>query len=658
MAKSRLPGSAPKRPVVPEDLFKLRFVMGADLSPDGGSVVYALSRSDLAANTEYDDLYVHDVEAGASRQLTDDDAMHMSPVFSPDGRSIAFLSARNGMPQIFVMPADGGEARQITSMAQGVGGGPVWSPDGSRIAFSAGPPAEPRDPMMPYRITRAVWRADGMGLLDDAIQDIYVIGAEGGEPQQLTNDAFMNYGFVWALDGESLFYVAAFDPHAPGEMRLRRVRLDGDVTDLLVAGALGNIVACPDGRIAYRHIMDIGEPPWATPSLWVLHPATGEREPRTAGLDVGVGGVLQGDLPSLLLAIGNVVGSEDGAHLFAPVQRGGELAIFKIALTGPEAYEPVAEGERVCAPIALRGDRLLFAGFGMTEPGDLYVLDTSSPKEQRLTHLNEELLGELELPHASRLEFTSSDGTAVEGWFLPPTDGPVPYPTLLGIHGGSQSGWGHLFNFDFLMLSAAGFGVLFVNQRGSSGYGREFNAQVIGDLNNLDYDDLMAGVDHAVELGLADPDRLGVFGISQGGVLTGWIIGHTDRFKAACPENPGFNFVSAYGTADTGLMMADALGGPPHEHPDLYERCSPITFAHRCTTPTLFLQHDEDHRCPPEQTEQFYTTLKAQGVTAEMLRFPGTGHMGSIIGPPSHRHAQNEAILDWMRRYVLRNEAS
>jgi dipeptidyl aminopeptidase/acylaminoacyl peptidase len=204
------------------------------------------------------------------------------------------------------------------------------------------------------------------------------------------------------------------------------------------------------------------------------------------------------------------------------------------------------------------------------------------------------------------------------------------------------------------MLVGAGYGVLLVNHRASTGYGDAFATAIMGDWGNLDYADLMAGVDHAIDEDLADPDRLGVSGLSGGGNLTGWVIGHTERFKAACPENPVFNWFSMYGTSDLGASFSvRELGGTPYEVEDIYRRCSPITYAHRCTTPTLFLQHEGDFRCPAEQTEQFFTVLRVNRVPAEMLRFPNTPHIGSLIGPVGHRRTQNEALLDWMNHYLL-----
>jgi dipeptidyl aminopeptidase/acylaminoacyl peptidase len=237
---------------------------------------------------------------------------------------------------------------------------------------------------------------------------------------------------------------------------------------------------------------------------------------------------------------------------------------------------------------------------------------------------------------------------------MQPATGTRPCPTILYIHGGPHSGFGHTFSFDFQMLAGAGYAVLFVNQRGSTGYGDAFATQIIGDWGNHDYGDLIAGVDAAVARGIADADRLGVCGLSGGGNLSCWVVGQTGRFKAAVPENPVTNWVSFYGVSDIGPWFAvEELGGRPHEIPEVYRRCSPITYAHRCTTPTLLIQGEADYRCPAEQSEQFYAVLKASGCTVEMLRLPAASHAGSIRGKPMFRRAQNEALLEWMNQYVL-----
>jgi dipeptidyl aminopeptidase/acylaminoacyl peptidase len=202
------------------------------------------------------------------------------------------------------------------------------------------------------------------------------------------------------------------------------------------------------------------------------------------------------------------------------------------------------------------------------------------------------------------------------------------------------------------MLAAAGYAVLCINYRGSSGYGTAFADQIMGNLGDLEFADLMAGVDAAVARGLADPNRLACSGGSYGGYLTCWLVGHTTRFKAAIAERPITNLVSAFGASDIPGWWVDALGGAPHEAPAVYARCSPLTYAHRCQTPTLLLVAEQDHRCPPLESEQFYTALKQAGCVVEMLRLPHSAHGGADTGPLPVRRAQNEAYLEWLGRYL------
>jgi dipeptidyl aminopeptidase/acylaminoacyl peptidase len=567
------------------------------------------------------------------------------------------MSTRTEKPQLFLLPLDGGEPRKLTDLAQGVGGGPVWSPDG-KIAFTAGPQEEPRKPDRPYRITRTVWRFDEIGVIDDAVQDIYVLDTtdEGAEPRRLTDDRFMNSQPKWSADGQSLVYVASHDPDSYELMsRLRRVDLQGAVTDLTEPdGFIVSHAPLTGGRVAYVVDFERDKVVGSRASLYVLDPATGTRTARGAEIEGHIEGGIQGDNPGTRLGLGQLLLVDGDREAVVSVQTGGEVALVRVALEGDELHTVVAGGLRVCNSVTVRGQKLLFGAFGFTEPGDLYLADLETGEERRLTRLNDEVLAELALPNVVPLEITGIDGAPVEGWFVQPADADGPLPTVLNIHGGPHAGWGAHFSFDNLMFVGAGYGVLLVNHRASTGYGDAFATAILGDWGNLDYADLMAGVDHAIEEELADPDRLGVCGISGGGNLTGWIIGHTDRFKAACPENPVFNWFSMYGTSDVGAdFSVRELGGMPYEVEDVYRRCSPITYAHHCTTPTLFLQHENDNRCPAEQTEQFFTVLRVNGVPAEMLRFPNTPHGGSVRGPIGHRRAQNEALLDWMGRYVL-----
>jgi dipeptidyl aminopeptidase/acylaminoacyl peptidase len=656
------------RAIAPDDLFRFRFVVAADLSPDATRVVFAQTRvapgkTEEDEDVEHSDLYLLDIGSGATLRLTVSDSSNSAPAISPDGSTVAFTSSRTEKAQLWLLPLDGGEPRQLTDLPQGVGGGAVWSPDGRQIAFTGGAQEEPRNPDHPYRVTRTVWRFDGVGVLDDAVQDIYVldVGDEGSEPCRLTEDRFMNTMPKWSADGRSLVYVASHDPDSHEfSSRLRRVDLDGTISELTPPDGLVMAHApTADGRIVYVVGLEQDRLVGARPSLYVLDPASGRRTQRGGDVEGHIGGGIQPDHPAVTLGDGQLLLSDEEREAIVGAQTGGEVALVRVALDGDESHALVSGGARACVPIAIRGPNVLFAAYGFTDPGDLYVVDLDTGAEKRLTHVNDELLDELALPTAAPLHFSSCDGAAVEGWFLQPAGSSTPLPTILSIHGGPHGAWGASFHFDHLMLAGAGYGVLLVNHRASTGYGDAFATAIMGDWGNLDYADLMAGVDHAIDLGLADPDRLGVSGLSGGGNLTGWVIGHTDRFKAACPENPVFNWFSMYGTSDVGASFSPReLGGTPYEVEDVYRRCSPITYAHRCTTPTLFLQHERDFRCPAEQTEQFFTVLRVNGVPAEMLRFPNTPHIGSLIGPIGHRRTQNEALLDWMNRYVLAETAT
>ncbi len=386
--------------------------------------------------------------------------------------------------------------------------------------------------------------------------------------------------------------------------------------------------------------------------VFVMDAAGGTPENRTAGLDYHFGGGLQSDMPGFGFAgLNRVLCAEDDA--WVRVQIGGTVQIYRVALAGPEAAAPVITGDQTAFPISMADNTLLYGVSRMNDPIQLFSADLNGANAQQITQVNDAFLADFALPQVEHLLFAGVDGIQVEGWFFRPPAGQAPYPTILYIHGGPHSAFGHIYSFDFQMLAGAGYGVVIVNHRASTGYGNAFATAIKGDWGNLDYRDLMAGVDEAVARGLADPDRLGVCGLSGGGNLSCWTVGQTQRFKAAIPENPVSNWVSFYGVSDVGVWFSvEQLGGHPHEIPNVYARCSPITYAHRCTTPTLLVQAENDYRCPAEQSEQFYNVLKANGCTVEMLRLPGSSHAGSINGPVASRIAHNDAMLDWFGRYI------
>ncbi|MAU12953.1 MAG: dipeptidyl aminopeptidase [Anaerolineaceae bacterium] len=639
-----------------EDYFKLKYIMGASLSPDGAQVAYVLSEYDADDDADKTTLWLKDINTGDTRQMTSATSSVSSPQWSPDGTKIGFISDRSGKPQLYALPVDGGEAQQITDIEQGVREGPVWSPDGKWIAFTSGFTEEDMpDHSKPYRVTRDVYRVDGVGYVDLAVQQVYVIPAEGGEAKQLTDDTFINAEIKWSPDSSKLLYGAMLETNNLYKFSplLRVVTLDGDITPLLDDwGTVGSAAWIDNERIAFIGQVD-GLPMGSKEDIWVTDVNGAEPVNRTADFAVGVGSGLQGDMLALAALRSLTLRVVDGdAYVWAQI--GGTVQIYKFTLTGDEVAVPLVTGDRACHPLDIQGGSILYAVSDFNDPLELYVCSLDGSNEQQLTEVNAAYLATKVLPEVVNLHWPSVDGVDVEGWYMKPTIGEAPYPTVLYIHGGPHSAFGNVFSFDFQMLAGAGYGVLAINHRASLGYGDAFSTAIKGDWGNLDYQDLMTGVDYAIEQGLADADKLGACGISGGGNLSAWIVGHTDRFKAAIPENPVTNWLSFYGVSDIGVWFAtEELGGHPHEIPDVYVKCSPITYAYRCTTPTLLVQGEHDYRCPAEQSEQFYNVLKANGCPVEMLRLPNSPHIGSIAGPPPLRRAQNEAMLDWFNRYIL-----
>lgn len=645
-----------KKIIQPEDLFDYKFILQAVLSPDGSQAVYSVFSTDTQKEQDFITLFLVDLKTGKSRQITNGKQRDTSPAWSPDGRTLAFLSKRGEKAQVFLLAMSGGDPQQVTSLEQGVGGGPVWSPDGSKIAFTA-PVKAQKDLSKPYRSDRNTFRFDAMGNLDNAVQDIYMLTLADGSVKQVTDDRNHNAAPRWSPDGKQILYMSLMPP---GEFSFDGsvciATLDGKTRNLTAGWGGGNAAEwLPDGkRIAFIGQVS-GLPIGSKKDLFVVPAKGGKPENRSAEYPIGVGMGTRGEYPSDAAIAFKI--ARDGKLAYVGVQDAGTEGILTVNLEGKPKWTPVVTGNRSCTLTDLGTRQMLFLEANFNQPPELKVCDLNGKNEKRLVTVNKEMLSDFKYPQVRRMHFRSIDSEMVEGWISLPTTGKAPYPTILYIHGGPHSGFGANFALDTQMLTGAGYAVLYVNHRASTGYGDHFSTAIKGDWGNLDYHDLMYGVDYAIRKGYADPDRLGCCGLSGGGNLSCWIVGHTDRFKAAVPENPVTNWQSFYGVSDIGVIFAtEELGGHPHEIPEIYDKCSPITYAHNCKTPTLLVQGEEDYRCPAEQSEQFYTVLKANGCVTEMVRLPGSSHGGSINGPFAVRKAQNDALLGWMNKYVLGKE--
>jgi dipeptidyl aminopeptidase/acylaminoacyl peptidase len=388
-------------------------------------------------------------------------------------------------------------------------------------------------------------------------------------------------------------------------------------------------------------------------SLWRvdLH---GEAEPRTPAMIGTIGGMIHHDMPVWELTGGNAIVVLDEETALVTVLHRGSLEVWRVALAGEIAVKRILKGERSCIVLDARADAdaLLYAVTTLHSPTELWQSTLFGKREKRLTRFNDEVLTDWPDIRIEQFAFTSGDELGIDAWFMAREDCSGPLPTILFIHGGPYAATGHAFRYDFHLLASHGFGVLFANFRGSAGYGEEFSRAIMGDWGGLGFPDHMGTVDAAIERGLADPKRLGVWGPSHGGFATYWIVGHTERFKAAVAEAGTTNLFTSYYLSDAPETRARDLGGRPHEIPEIYRARSPIAYAHLCKTPTLLLHGEDDLRCPIGEAEQFCRVLRDVGCTAELVRIPDCHHMGDSCGPLSARRAQNAALLRWFQEHL------
>jgi acylaminoacyl-peptidase len=630
-----------------EDAQRLRFVRDAGFASAGRQVFYAMTEID-ATLRERESLWVLDLDDhdGAARRIAPELEDVSLPAASPDGSILAALATVEGTRQILLVPLDGGQARPLTALPQGVVGRPVWSPDGGSIAFAAGP-AEIRDPSKPYRIDRVTYRFDGIGNLDDAVTDLFVVVVETGALTQLTDDRCMNADPRWSPDGSRLAYLVSFPPERAWTFlpELHVLDLQSGESRAVVDdwGGAFALDWCPDGeRLAFigaragPGVFTAGKV-----DLWSVRAHGGEPVCRTTGVLAGVGfSLADSDLPiASELGAARLVMSGDEA--FAHGRVGSDLVVWRIALDGPERVEAMTDPGR-CAYLADVDPRrgVLHLATTLAEPPELVL------GAHRLTDLNGDLLDEIPLPAMRRLEVTAPDGVSTEARALTPL-GDGPWPTVLCIHSGPYQAYTNTFSIDFHRLVGAGFAVVFDNYRGSGGYGAAFARRIVGDWGRQGSLDHHATVDEAIRAGIADPERVGVFGNSAGAFAACWLVGTSDRFRAAVAQSPITDFSSFYGAADAASWLAEEIGGTPDEVPRRYRERSALTYAPHCRTPLLFIVGESDLRAQPLESEQYYRVLKRNGVPSEMLRLPHSSHIGSACGPVAGRVARGEALVDW-----------
>jgi dipeptidyl aminopeptidase/acylaminoacyl peptidase len=643
----------------PEDVYELTGVGDPRISPDGTRIAYVITSIDREANEYKGAIWVARRDgAEEPRRFTFGEKRDGSPRWSPDGRSIAFISNRGdekAQAQIYVIPAEGGEARRLTDLKESVGE-LAWSPDSTCIAFTARVRDEAYEEeddkkRKPRRFTRLFYKLDSVGWTGDRRKHVFVVDLEGGEPRQVTSGDGEHGEPAWAPDGKRLVFSALRGERWDTELisRLYSVDLEGGEPKQLTGdGAAYDAPALsPDGaRLAYRFTVEDGTDPHHT-QLGVMNADGSDAKLLTTSLDRQCA-----PYPDLREPLW------DGNRLVFNVEDGGNVHLYAVAADGSGEPELLVGGEKVISGYDVHDGELVYVASRYTTMRELYA----GPDEQRVTDAGGTFTAGRELVEPERFTAASEDGYEVDAWVVRPAgfEAGKRYPTLLNIHGGPFSQYGTGFFDEFQVYAGAGYVVLYSNPRGGSGYSEAHGRAIRGPLNGAgpgwgarDYEDVMAVVDTALErFDFVDPERLGVIGGSYGGYMTSWIIGHTKRFKAAVSERAVNNLVSMFGSSDLFWVFERQFGGPLWDDVGAYVERSPATYVQEMETPVLVLHSEQDLRCNIEQGEHLFTALRLLGKEVEMLRFPAESHELSRAGSPLHRVLRFEAVLEWFGRYL------
>lgn len=673
-----------KRSIKPDDIERIQQVDEVTISPDGQWIAYVLTTPNMMDRGYNRNIYLMSTGGGEPIQITRG-GKDSSPKWSPDGRQIAFMSARNGAPQIYLLPVQGmgGEARQLTSHERGAMA-PAWSPDGKQIAYLSrlnedemkredsdekDPP--PKDKLEgkhrkerqeedeknrfdPRWMTRIPYRT-GTSFLDDRFSQIYVTGTveqsddDNDKPRRLTDALVDHNPPKWSADGKSLYTTRSYQPDADEPWMYSNIyRIDVDsgeetrFTD--EAYSTGLVEPSPDGK-------------W----LAAIRTETGKTDSFAEFIVLPTD---NGDAIVLNEKIDRTVAfavewRRDG-ELYAIVATDGYYPVYRADIHA-QNMEPVASGEFTVFGFDVADDGALAMSMTSAEnPSELAYQSADSDQITVLTNHNK-WLNKVDVLKTEEIRFKGGDGkTEIQGWYILPPDyeDGKAYPLALNIHGGPHTQWSAAFRsmwIEWQHHAAQGYVSFFCNPRGSSGYGHNFMSAIHSDWGDVAMQDIMAGVDTLIERGIVDEKRMAITGGSYGGYMTAWIIGHTDRFTSAVAQRGVYNLISFYGTSDVPILISSEFDTEPWEDTDKLWQHSPLAYVKDMETPLLLIHSENDYRVPIEQAEQLFAQLRRKGVPVKMVRYPGEGHELSRSGDPVRRIHRLNAIMDWFNEYIQPN---
>ena len=642
------------------DIFNLEYISDPQISPDGQKIIYVRNFKDIMTDRNLSNLWIASFNGSQNRPLTTGEQSDRSPRWSHDGSRIVYTSNKSGKSEIYLRWMDSGDEMVLVNSEKSPSS-ITWSPDDKHLAFNMFvPKLKPSPIKMPAKPAGATWNAppkyvddlgwrrDGQGEVPSGSQQLFTVPVSGGTPRQITDAPFDHGNAVWAKDGQHLYFSANMreDREIEGsDSDIYSVSIsDGKLTKLTDRyGPDGNPTISPDGKKMAYLGFDDNYNGYQISRLYV------------ANVDGSNSQLISGNLDR---DVNDITWSADGKGLYfqyvdkahtkiAYMTLKGKVSDITEGLGGGTLGRPYTSGSY---SIADNGN-YAYTWAETLEPADLGV--GNAGKNKRVTKVNEDLFDYKKLGKVEEIWYKSSvDGLDINGWIVKPADFDPnkKYPLILEIHGGPFSSYGPVFSGEIQLMAAAGYVVLYTNPRGSTSYGFDFGNEIDKNYPSKDYDDLMSGVDEVISRGYIDESQLFVTGGSGGGVLTAWIVGKTDRFKAAVVAKPVINWFSWALYSDMSAFATRYwFEKRPWEDPEKYMKHSPISLIGNVTTPTMLLTGESDLRTPIHESEQYFSALKLQGVETAMVRIPGAYH--GIAARPSNLIGKVSAILGWFDKY-------
>jgi dipeptidyl aminopeptidase/acylaminoacyl peptidase len=647
-----------KRGITPEDYLSFQFLGDPHLSPDGKTVAFVVTTIDQKKNRRESAVWLVPADGSSEpHRFTSEGFSSNTPRWSPDGKTLAILSARaieppaageSPKPQIYLLSMAGGDAIALTKLKDAVEGY-QWSPDGNRIVLvnSSGPsdkiaPADRKSDVRHY--THIRYKYNDTGWFDDRRRHLWVVSVPSGEIKQLTEGQDWNDTDPrWSPDGTRIAFVSD---------RSGKAYDDSDNTDVWVIAATGG----PLTRIS-DHAFEDESPRWSPDGKQIGFTGKTARHqfPKLYVADSSGGAPSQLAVKDLDEIPGELSWPAAGSVFFAAGVK-GEGQFFR-ADPVAHTFSAIISGPRGVHAFDVNpgAGKLVYLANDFQHLDDLYVASLDGSDERQLTHFNSALWAQLDLQPVERLAYKSTDGWPVEGFFVKPLGWKldVKYPMVLVIHGGPEGMFGVDWYHEFQVYATKGWAVFFCNPRGSTGYGEKFERGEINNWGKMDYQDIIAGVDAALQkYPWIDKEKLGVTGGSYGGYMTNWVVSHTDRFKAAVALRSVSDFISDEGTRDGAYGHEEYFKGIMFDDFDQYWEASPLKYARNVHTPTLILHSDLDFRVPIEQGEQWFRALQHYGVPSELVLFPRENHNLTRTGEPKHLVESLNWQVYWFDRYL------